>query len=105
MSDQLPRSEAGAAAENPTGEVPSLVDGNESDQELRKLITEHVWQCSQGEIHSHCPFRILSGLSSDSLTTLIKTMNRNVCLSLFEMERKYRATGVSKCPVASKQAE
>ncbi len=105
MSDEQSRPEAGPASENPTGEVSSLVDGNESDHELRRLIHELVSQSSQNETHTHCPFRILSGLSHDSVTALIKTMTRNACLSLFEMERKYRANCAIKCPVAIKLAE
>ena len=104
MSGKLSRREAGLAAEKPPGQVPSFVDGKESDQELRKLIIEIVLQCPQGETHFHCPFRILSGLSHDSLTTLVKTMPRNACLSLFEMERECRAAYAAKDPAANKPA-
>jgi hypothetical protein len=104
MSGKLSRLEAGLAAENPPGKVPSFVDGKESDQELRKLIIEHVLQCPQGETHFHCPFRILSGLSHDSMTSLVKAMTRKACLSLFEMERECRADYAAKSPVANKPA-
>lgn len=105
MSGKLSRREAGLAAKNPLGEVSLFVGENESDQELRKLIMEYTLQCPQGKNHSHCPFRILSGLSHDSMAALVKTMTRNACLSLFEMERKCRAADAAQSPITDEPAE
>lgn len=89
-----------ATSRGPQGELFSLVDGRETDQELKDLIVQLALKCPLGKSHFHCPFRILSGLSCDSLTGTVQTLSREACLSLFEMERECRATHADECQSA-----
>lgn len=72
------------------GKLMSAITGNETDHELRALVlrfTEH-YECDQSADHN--PFRMLSGLSRESLHRLIADMNRETMLFLFESECECR---------------
>ena len=75
----------------------SLLAGDETLEELREMIIEFSEACPIGRNHPYCPFRILSGLSYDSLTNLVSTMSRDTCIALFEQELKCRSQAETPC--------
>ena len=79
------------------GEPLSLITGKESVEELRELIVDFSEACPAGQNHPHCPFRILSGLSYDSLEKLVKSMPRETCVAFFEQELKCRTQADLRC--------
>ena len=92
-------------ARDSRGELRRLVDGAESDEELRELIIRLVLKCAAEKSHFRCPFRILSGLSYASMTRMVNTLPRATCLSLFEMERECRAAYEAKFPATKELTE
>jgi len=79
------------AARGPEGEPQSLIAGTETLAELREVIVGFSEGCPAGRNHPHCPFRLLSGLSYDSLTNLVNSMSRETCLDLFQQELQCRS--------------
>ena len=92
-------------ARNSRDELHRLIDGAESDQELRELIIRLVLRCAVDKSHFGCPFRILAGLSYASMTSMVNTLPRATCLSLFEMERDCRAAHDAECPATKELTE
>ncbi len=72
------------------GKFVSPLEGGETDAELREMTIQFTEKCPAGEHHSHCPFRVLSGVSYAALTNLVASMNHESLIELFEMERECR---------------
>jgi hypothetical protein len=68
----------------------SAITGHESDEELRELVLEFCRRCPAHMQHNHCPFHLLGGLPPDTLKNLVKDMNRQTMLYLFESEQRLR---------------
>jgi hypothetical protein len=85
-------------ARGPGGEFTSLVSGQESEQEVKRIIFrfvqefQHRQRCPVGETHPGCPFRIMAGLSHASVKDLINSMPLKDCLQLFEIELASRTS-------------
>jgi hypothetical protein len=92
-----------SAARNSQGDLLSLVDGGETDQELKDLVVQLALKCPQNNAHFQCPFRILGGLSYTSMNSIVQTMSRKACLSLFELERECRVSYAADCQSIKKQ--
>ena len=79
-------------AQGPGGKFSSLVSGQESEQEVKRVIFrlvqefQHQQHCPAGKAHPECPFRIMAGLSHASVKDLVHSMPLQDCLELFEME-------------------
>ena len=69
-----------------------LVNGDESVEDMKNLIIQLSEKCPLDKNHVHCPFRILSGLTTVSIVRTVQGLSRHSCLRLFEMERKCRST-------------
>jgi hypothetical protein len=77
------------ASRGPDGRLVSALLGNETDEELRVLtlrFTQHYWPDQSSDFN---PFRILGGLSRESLCQMITGMNREAMLFLFESEWEF----------------
>lgn len=85
------------AARGPQGEHLSLLTGGESLDELKGMIILLCQECTAGQNHPHCPFRIMSGLSYVSVTRLVKGMPHESCLNLFELELNCRSQDEFTC--------
>lgn len=68
-----------------------LITGQESLEELQRLIIQYAQHCPVGETCPTCPLHILGTLSHASLATLVNSLPQPACLDLFEMERNCRA--------------
>ena len=85
------------AASGSWGEPLSLITGQETVEELREMIIAFAEACPTGQNHIFCPFRILSGLSYDSLTNLVRHISRESCVGLFEQELACRSRADAAC--------
>ena len=81
----------------PGGEALSLITGQESLDELRKLIIEFSQACPAKQTHLPCPFHIMGTLSHDSLASLANNLSRESCLELFQMEQDCRSQTTAPC--------
>jgi len=75
------------------GESLYLLNGNETVEQLRQTIIRLCQECAAGANHSHCPFRIMAGLSHGSIVNLVKNMPLASCQNLFELELNCRSQG------------
>lgn len=78
------------ATPGPDGKLLPAITGNESDEELRKLVQAFVQNCPVQQQHHHCPFCTLGGLSHVAIDNLTAEMKRDTMLFLFELERECR---------------
>jgi hypothetical protein len=61
------------------------------------LVVGFVQNCPLKQQHLNCPFRIMSGLSPDSLKNVVSNLKRQDLVFLFEMECETRnASGIVK---------
>ena len=74
----------------PDGRYLSAITGNESDEELRELITYLVNHCHSLDERKHCPFKMLHRLPAEVRRGLVDAMRRSTMLELFETERECR---------------
>jgi hypothetical protein len=72
------------------GKLQSALMGTESDEELRVLALKFTQYYQLDQRADHNPFRMMSGLTRESLHKLIGEMNRETILFLFESECEYR---------------
>lgn len=90
----------------PDGKLLPAITGTESDEELRNLVIGCVANCPLKQQHFNCPFRIMSGLTPDSLNQVVSNLKRQDLIFLFEMECETRnATGIGKMEIEKCQCE
>ena len=85
------------AARGARGEPLSLITQRETLAELREMILEFSEACPAGQNHPHCPFRIMAGLSYDSLVSLINHLPQEACVNLFDQELACRSQADALC--------
>jgi len=93
------------AAKGPKGESLSLLTGDETLEELEKLVLFLSLKCPADKSHPHCPFRALSGLSYSSLKHLIRDISMSSCQDLFELELHCRTKANTSCELAENLAK
>lgn len=75
----------------------SAISGNETDAELREIITRFVeFQCPIHEQQEGCPFQTLGGLTHASLNHFIAELKRDSLLFLFAAELECRSKHCAK---------
>lgn len=79
------------AARGPASEPLPLITGQESLEELRRMVIQFSHACPAKQIHLECPFHIMGTLSHDSLASFVNSLTRQACVNLFQMELECRA--------------
>jgi hypothetical protein len=97
MNDLTKNLQMRIAARGPSGEHLSLLAGGEALEELRNIIVFLCQACPASQNHLHCPFHVMSGLSYQAMTHLVKNLPHASCLSLFELELNCRSQGEAAC--------
>ncbi len=81
----------------PDGKLLPATTGKESEAELKEMVLWFTEKCPRQQYHQHCPFRILEGLSYNSLQNLVNGLSREAALGLFELEHICRNQQPKKC--------
>jgi hypothetical protein len=92
------------------GVPPSLLRGDETLEELRLLLGRFALLCPLAaeqppclsSAYTTCPFRLLGLLTHSTRTSLIDTLDRHGCISLFDLELDTR--GDALCSTQAKPA-
>lgn len=66
--------------------------GEETDAQLREMVIRNVDKCNAETGGTHCPFRVLRGLTSTTLKNTLLEMKRKALLELFDMACECRKT-------------
>ena len=97
MGSHVDQIQARLLKKDAQGNPLSLIAGQESLEELRKLIIEFSQACPAKQKHLQCPFFIMSSLSYGSLTNVVNNLPRAACLDLFQMELDCRTQAMAPC--------
>lgn len=76
------------------GRQGSFVKGDETVEELRRLVIAAVKKCPLGRANGKCPYRILAGLGFGTMERTVNGLSREQCLGLFEMELECRSSAL-----------